>query len=455
MSDSSSIRIQLIAFSVAIVGMAALVAWAAKTSWDQFEALHDRMQEERLGSFRIADEFQANIYRLNYTLVRFGMRERSVELERFQRESEEFDRWLEEQKTLHTTPREHAVLDQMDRAYGAYLVAARRVIAVAQQADDQRLIFEALDTAAESSKPLLDLGSGLVLANHEAHQQWREDFQKSVGQLQAVIFGSLFCLLGLGGGTSVYVYRRLIAPLRTQLAESRELVARQEKLASLGVLAAGVAHEIRNPLTAIKVRLFTLREELAAAALGDEDLEVISGEISRLERIVKDFLHFARPAEPKLGALSASAVVSEVHELMRAELAKGSIDLKLEGPTDAQIRADPHQLKQVLINLVRNAAESIVAAGTVTLRVREGAAVLQNKRQLCVFIEVEDTGAGIRPELHQRLFDPFFTTKETGTGLGLSIAARIIERHAGVLKFQTRLKQGTVFSILLPMARNE
>ena len=194
---------------------------------------------------------------------------------------------------------------------------------------------------------------------------------------------------------------------------------------------------------------------MAAAALGDEDLEVISGEISRLERIVKDFLHFARPAEPKLGALSASAVVSEVHELMRAELAKGSIDLKLEDPTAAKIRADPHQLKQVLINLVRNAAESIVAAGTVTLRVREGAAVLQNKRQLCVFIEVEDTGAGIPPELHQRLFDPFFTTKETGTGLGLSIAARIIERHAGVLKFQTRLKQGTVFSILLPVARNE
>jgi signal transduction histidine kinase len=344
-------------------------------------------------------------------------------------------------------------LDQIERAYDTYLVAAREAIAMAQQTDDRRLIFEALETAAESSKPLLGLGSTLLLANHEAHQHWREDFRKSLRQLQVVIFGSLICLLALGGGTSIFVYQELIAPLRAQLAESRQLVARQEKLASLGVLAAGVAHEIRNPLTAIKVRLFSLREELAPAALGDEDMEVISAEISRLERIVKDFLDFARPSEPRLETLKAFAIVLAVDQLMRSKLAKDSIELKLENSTDALIRIDPNQIKQVLINLVRNAAESIVSAGTITLRVREGTAVIQNKRQPCVFIEVEDTGTGIPTELHQRLFDPFFTTKETGTGLGLSIAARIIERHGGVLKFQTRMKQGSIFSILLPATR--
>jgi hypothetical protein len=195
MSGSSSIRIRLIAFTVSIISLAVLVAWAAKTSWDQFEALHERTQEERLGSFRIADEFQANIYRLNYTLVRFGTREAGAELERFQRESQELNTWLDQRKTLRTTPRERAVLDQIDRAYDAYLIAARKVIAIAQQSDNGRLIFEAVETAAESSKPLLDLGSALVMANHEAHEQWREDFHKSVGQLQVVIFGSLICLL--------------------------------------------------------------------------------------------------------------------------------------------------------------------------------------------------------------------------------------------------------------------
>ena len=455
MSGSYSISTRLIAFSIAIVGMASLVAWAAKTSWDQLEALQERIQEESVGSFRIADEFQASIYRLNYTLLRLGTRETSAELERFQRESKELQTWLDQQKELHTTPREQEVLDQINRAYSTYLVAAGKVIGLAQQSDNQKPMFGALETVAEASQPLLELGSALVLANHEAHQIWREDFRRSVGQLQAVIFGSLFCLLALGAGTSFFVYGQLVAPLRTQLAESRELVARQEKLASLGVLAAGVAHEIRNPLTAIKVRVFTLREELAGAALGDEDIEVIAGEISRLERIVKDFLHFARPTEPVLETLSASALVSDVHELMQSEYAKGAIGLKLERASGAYIRADGHQLKQALINLVRNAAESILRAGTVTLRVREGSGLIQNKRQSCVFIEVEDTGAGISPELQPRLFDPFFSTKESGTGLGLSIAARIIERHGGVIKFQTKSQQGTVFSILLPAATNE
>jgi len=450
MSGSYYISTRLIAFSIAIVGMASLVAWAAKTSWDQLEALHERIQEESVGSFRIADEFQASIYRLNYTLLRFGTRETSAELERFQRESKELQTWLDQQKELHTTPREQAVLDQINHAYNTYLVAAAKVIALAQQSDNQRPMFGALETVAEASQPLLELGSALVLANHEAHQIWREDFRRSVGQLQVVIFGSLFCLLALGAGTSFFVYRQLVAPLRTQLAESRELVARQEKLASLGVLAAGVAHEIRNPLTAIKVRVFTLREELAGAALGDEDIEVIAGEISRLERIVKDFLHFARPTEPVLETLSASALISDVHELMQSEYAKGAIGLKLERTSRAYIRADAHQLKQALINLVRNAAESIPRAGTVTLRVREGSGLIQNKRQSCVFVEVEDTGAGIPPELQPRLFDPFFSSKESGTGLGLSIAARIIERHGGVIKFQTKPQQGTVFSIVLP-----
>jgi hypothetical protein len=125
MSGSYSIRIRLIAFSVSIISLTMLVGWAAKTSWDQFDGLHERMEEERLG-FRIADEFQANIYRLNNTLVRFGMREASVELERFQRGSQELNTWLDQQKTLRTTPRERAVLDQIDRAYDAYLIAARK-----------------------------------------------------------------------------------------------------------------------------------------------------------------------------------------------------------------------------------------------------------------------------------------------------------------------------------------
>jgi signal transduction histidine kinase len=450
---NDSINIRLIAFSVTIVAMAALIAWAAKTSWDQFERLHQRMQEESLGSLRLADEFEAKIYQLNFRLLRYGTRGTSTELQLFEREAQELANWLDREKTVRTTPREQSVLGQIGEAYNSYQAAAKKVIATVQQSNDKKLAVEALERAVEASRPLLDLGSALGLASHEAQQQWRKDFRQSVARLELVIFGSLFCLLALGASMSFFVYRQFITPLRAQLAESQALVARQEKLASLGVLAAGVAHEIRNPLTAIKVRLFTLREELAAAALGDEDIKVISGEIDRLERIVKDFLQFARPTEPAVEILDASALASEVYELIQSQYAKASIELRLEKPATAYIRADPRQLKQVLINLIRNAAESIVNAGAVIVRVHAGAAVLQNKRQPCVFIEVEDTGTGIPLEIQPRLFDPFFTTKETGTGLGLPIAARIIERQGGILKFQTKLDKGTIFSVVLPAVR--
>ena len=118
------------------------------------------------------------------------------------------------------------------------------------------------------------------------------------------------------------VYREMIAPLRLKLVESRATIDRQEKLASLGVLAAGVAHEIRNPLTAIKARLFTLRKAVGERSTALEDANVIEREINRLERIVRDVLLFARPAEPKEQTISAMALVRDVADLMRSQLEK-------------------------------------------------------------------------------------------------------------------------------------
>jgi signal transduction histidine kinase len=119
------------------------------------------------------------------------------------------------------------------------------------------------------------------------------------------------------------------------------------------------------------------------------------------------------------------------------------------------IRADSGHLKQVLINLVGNAAEAIDGQGTVTLRARAGRAALGGRETDAVILEVADTGKGIPPEVEKRLFDPFFSTKETGTGLGLPIAARIVERHGGVLQYQTRPGHGTTFGVVLPREIND
>jgi signal transduction histidine kinase len=176
---------------------------------------------------------------------------------------------------------------------------------------------------------------------------------------------------------------------------------------------------------------------------------MIGAEISRLEHIVQDVLSFARPSDPKLETIAADTLVREVQGLMSPDLESRGLQLVVESSPEWLIRADSGHLKQVLVNLVRNAAEAIDGAGTVTLRTRAARARLAGRETEVVILEVADDGKGIPPEVQKRLFDPFFSTKETGTGLGLPIAARIVEKLDGVLQYQTRPGHGTTFGVVL------
>lgn len=273
--------------------------------------------------------------------------------------------------------------------------------------------------------------------------------------VQRFLFLSLVGLLITGAVLLLLVYQRMIAPLHTDLTASRAVIERQEKLASLGVFAAGIAHEIRNPLTAIKVRVFSLKANHPSGTSDHEDLEVIENEIDRLERIVRDFLQFARPAEPDLQTISAAKLLRDTATLLTSDLAKRSVALKLELATEDAVRADPAKMKQVLINFVQNAADSMETEGTITLRTRLEKHLFQGHTIPAVILEIADTGKGIPPEIQKRLFDPFFTTKEEGTGLGMPIAARIVEKHGGVIHYRTELNHGTTFSIVLPRAAKD
>jgi signal transduction histidine kinase len=180
------------------------------------------------------------------------------------------------------------------------------------------------------------------------------------------------------------------------------------------------------------------------------DADLISNEITRLERIVRDFLHFANPSDPSWAEVSVHALFGDVRELLGSELEKKEIALDVAPGEDFTIRADAQQLKQVLINLVQNAAESIGARGRITLRTYASRVALGGELQPVVILEVADTGSGIPPEVQKRLFDPFYTTKSTGTGLGLSIAMRIMEKHRGTLQYQTEPGSGTTFGLVVP-----
>jgi len=259
--------------------------------------------------------------------------------------------------------------------------------------------------------------------------------------------------------------QRRTAALKSEIAErqrmeqaklqAERLLERQEKLAVLGTLTAGIAHEIRNPLTSLKACIYTLEKHLQNVPAVRKDTDMLSAEISRLERIVRDALSFARPADPKLETIAAETVIREVQGLMSPDLEKRGVRLIIETSQELLIRADSGHLKQVLINLVRNAAEAIDGAGTVTLRTRAARAPLGGRETEAVILEVADNGKGIPPEVEKRLFDPFFSTKETGTGLGLPIAARIVERHGGMLQYQTQPGRGTTFGVVLRREIND
>ena len=234
---------------------------------------------------------------------------------------------------------------------------------------------------------------------------------------------------------------------QSELEKSREHLLQTEKMVMVGKLAAGMAHSIRNPLTSVKMRLFSLDRTLALTETQRDDFKVISEEIDQIDTIVQNFLEFSRPPKLKMQQVSPSEVVDLVVQLLRHRLASNDVTISVERLRPLpEIQADPEQLKEVLVNLMVNACEAMSGGGAIriTEELQHGDA-----RQEAV-IRVQDQGPGVPEALKERVFQPFFTTKEEGTGLGLSIAARIIEEHGGWLSLDSREGRGTTFTITLP-----
>ena len=444
------LKIRLIAFVLAIAGMVALIAWTAHSSWQRTGDLRERLTTVRLESFQIADRLQHDIWELNNFVLRYGAYHESNDWAMFETASKRVDGWIDEQHP--TTEREMTLLNLINTNYDFYMAAANSIGARVRTSLQTATPLAEFADFEKQSQRILKLGFELALAHRESMDTFLANSKKSLGYLRFLLLTSLALLLFAGGGLAIVVYGELIAPLRVKLVENQALLERQEKLASLGMLAAGVAHEIRNPLTALKAWLFIQQKNLAPGTPEHDDAEVIANEITRLERLVKDVLLFARPSEPHLVTLPAGTTLREVQTLLAPQLAAAGIQLLHENSSPARVRIDPQQIKQVLINLVQNAAESIGQNGTITLRARMSSVRLGDGAAENVVLEVADTGKGISPEVEKRLFDPFFTTKDSGTGLGLSIAARIVEKHGGALQYQTQVDRGTTFGIVLPQA---
>jgi signal transduction histidine kinase len=332
----------------------------------------------------------------------------------------------------------------------------------------REIVDERMDIAEVQSLQLLDI---VDQAHREATAtQWFIELQAMAqpwaaanagtsmqsfqGQFMPVLYTLSAGLVGLCIVSGVSMYRRfVVAPLHLKLVERETIMEQQKKFAHFEKLAAVLAHEIKQPLSAINVWVWTLQKTLAEGTAEHKGATVIRNELNRVDQIVKDFLKLTQPVAPKLVSMHSEPLLREILELLRPKLERNSIKLRIDATVDVAFQGDSQQLKQVLLNLVQNAAESIGENGDIVLRSRRDTMQLRNEQADVVVIEVQDNGPGIPAEVQERLFDPFFSTKESGTGLGLAIAARIVDKHEGALVFETQQGRGTTFGIVLPVKK--
>lgn len=256
----------------------------------------------------------------------------------------------------------------------------------------------------------------------------------------------------------------------TAIKRLEHQIRRSDRLASLGTLSAGMAHEIKNPLVSLKTFAQLLPERYQDSDFRDTFSNLIGHEIDRIDSLVNQLLRFARPAKPILKPLHAHEILEKALTLVGHRLYQKDIKLQRSWQADVDtIHGDADQLEQVFLNFFLNAMDAMKTKGelsvTTDIRTDEhwvnrrayGNGESNDKGQApeALLISIRDSGEGIRPEDLAHVFDPFFTTKDYGTGLGLSVVHGIIQEHGGQIEVESELQKGTAFHILLPLVRFE
>ena len=289
------------------------------------------------------------------------------------------------------------------------------------------------------------------------HARTRMPFRDVTGQ-EMHLGVAAYLLRDQAGGHSGYV---VIFQDVTDVVAMEQELRRSERLAALGELSAGIAHEIRNPLAAISGSIQILGSGDPRSEESQRLMGIVLREADRLNRLITDFLHYAQPAPLDLEAVPVARCVEELGEMLKAALPRG-VKLELAVSADLGVRADPSQLRQVLWNLALNGCQAMPRGGRLRVEAKrawegdsqEGSATDRNGqeavKQAWVEISVCDEGDGVSREAMNQLFEPFFTTKAEGTGLGLATVHRIVQEHGGSIRVESPPGKGAVFHVRLP-----
>lgn len=406
-----------------------------------------------------------------------------------QRESY-FENWLERVGQVDLEPGQREYIGRIKAAFRAYDRARNRAVQTYNEGRVQEARRILLEEVSREYNRVYELCEELSAANNkdiESAVLARKMQVKQVGIWVSVCLALLVVLVASlswmmvtgvfgplrrmaqsveeyspeGGGNrsvdEVQVVRSCLEALRAtvdnvhfQLAHSNRHLLDAEQMASIGRIAAGVAHEIRSPLTSLRLRLFSMQRALSERYKAD--LEVITEELARLDNIINNFLEFSQPPELRLQRCNVSLVLDKTFELLRFRLDLLGIQIeRWDNPDLPAVWADSQQLRQIFLNLVNNALDVMPQGGRIVV----SATVKHMTDRRFVVVFVADTGPGIPEHLKESIFDPFFSTKEDGAGLGLWIAQRIATQHGGALDLVSPNTQGATFALSIPVAGEE
>lgn len=255
------------------------------------------------------------------------------------------------------------------------------------------------------------------------------------------------------------VLQEEVARLQGELAEANDQLRRSRQLAALGEMAAGIAHEVRNPLASIRLYAQMVAEDVADRPPSAELCGRIAGAVERLDAIVRDVLHLGRDRPLATSPVRADRLIDEALETCRPLICRAGVTIAREGGDgEVELEADADGIVGALANVVRNAVEAMDEAGSARRELRVAAACRprrvpgapDGRRSPHVVLSVTDSGPGIAPETLKRMFNPFFTTRRTGTGLGLAIVHRLVDAHGGHVAVSSRPGEGSTVELCLP-----
>lgn len=479
-----------VALPVVLVSLAWLMVSGATTFYFQWlESSYQRALDQHVGPLQAAIDMQRSLWELHADTAtrRIHRVDWPARLSQFERETAAF---VETIRRGASNPAEHQALREIEQGLKRHRQRLDETLAVRERSDQLPIARDALYEAASQVASALNRVQAL-------NRQLLEKTTLRRGRINRVVFWvrlltiTLVPLLGMAFGwwtarrlqrTVTQIQVTLHDPSLTEpnavgtvqvrgddeltsiqkqvemvvqrlretgqaLQAARNEVLRSERLAAIGGLAAGVAHELRNPLTSVKLLLQHAASQGGShASIPSARMSLILEEIDRMEATIQGLLDFSRPVAPQRQVHDLRHTLKRAVHLIEGRAEKQQVQRKIDlGHEPLMVDGDPQQLHQVFVNLLLNAIEAMPQGGTIEV-------VLQPSAEGLIRLTIRDTGQGIPPELVPRLFEPFASGKERGTGLGLAVSRRILEEHGGTIAIRPADPQGTEVVVTLPAA---